>query len=54
MSGGWLPKRIVFGNLEGAVRRGRGGKEEEWTDCVQSDIRVFGITGRLESNGLEA
>ena len=54
MSGGWLPKRIVFGNLEGAVRRGRGGKEEEWTDCVQSDIRAFGITGRLESNGLEA
>ena len=43
MSGGRLPKRIVFGNLEGAVRRGRGGKEEEWTDCVQSDIRAFGI-----------
>ena len=35
MSGGRLPKeRIVFGNLEGAVRRGRGGKDEEWTDCV--------------------
>ena len=30
MSGGRLPKRIVFGNLEGAVRRGRGGKEKEW------------------------
>ena len=26
MSGGRLPKRIMFGNLEGAVRRGRGGK----------------------------
>ena len=26
ISGGRLPKRIVFGNLEGAVRRGRGGK----------------------------
>ena len=25
MSGGRLPKRVVFGNLEGAVRRGRGG-----------------------------
>ncbi|CAN0463846.1 unnamed protein product, partial [Ascophyllum nodosum] len=36
MSGGRLPKRIVFGNLEGAVRRGRGGNEKEWTDCVQS------------------
>ena len=46
MSGGWLPKRIMSGNLEGAVRRRRGGKEkEEWTDCVQSDIRAFGITG---------
>ena len=32
MSGGRLPKRIVFGNLEGAVRRGRGVKEKEWTD----------------------
>ena len=45
MSGGRLPKRIMFGNLEGAVQRGRGGKEKEWTDCVQSDIRAFGITG---------
>ena len=45
MSGGRLPKRIMFGNLEGAVRRGRGEKEKEWTDCVQSDIRTFGITG---------
>ena len=32
-------------NLEGAVRRGRGGKEKEWTDCVQTDIRAFVITG---------
>ena len=29
MSGGRLPKRIMFGNLEGAVRRGQGGKEKE-------------------------
>ena len=28
MSGGRLPKRIVFGNLEGAVRRGRGGRRK--------------------------
>ena len=45
MSGGRLSKRIVFGNLEGEVRRGRGGKEKEWADCVHSDIRAFGITG---------
>ena len=54
MSGGQLPKRIVFGNLEGAVRRGRGGKEKEWTDCVESDIRAFGITGDWEVTTLKA
>ena len=45
MSSGRLPKRITFGNLEGAVRRGRGGKEKEWTDCVQRDIWAFGMMG---------
>ena len=46
--------RIMLGNLEGAVRRGRGGKEKEWTDCVQSDIRAFGITGDWEIMALKA
>ena len=54
MSGGRLPKRIAFGNLEGAVRRGRGGKEKEWTDCVQSDIRTFGIAGNWKAMALNA
>ena len=54
MSGGRLPKRIVFGILEGAVRRGRGGRVKEWTDCVQSDIGAFGITGDWEATALEA
>ena len=54
ISGGRLPKRIKFGNLEGAVRRGRGGKEKEWTDCVQSDIRAFGITGDWKATALKA
>ena len=54
MSVGWLPKRIVFGNLEGAVRRGRGGKEKEWTDCVQSDIRSFGTAGDWKATVLKA
>ena len=28
------------------MRRGRCGKEKEWTDCVQrADIRAFGIAG---------
>ena len=54
MSGGKLPKRIMFGNLEGAVPRGRGGKEKEWTDSVQSDIRAFGITGDWKTMALKA
>ena len=29
--------------LKGAVRRRWCGKEKEWTDCVQSDVRTFGI-----------
>ena len=54
MSGGRLPKRIVFGNLERAVRRGRGGKEKEWTDCVQCDIRAFGVAGDWKATALKA
>ena len=54
MRGGRLPKRIMLGNLEGAVRRGRGGKEKEWTDCVQSDIRAFGTTGGWKMMALKA
>ena len=44
----------MFGNLKGAVRRGRGGKEKEWTDCVQNDIRAFGIVGDWEATALKA
>ena len=55
MSGGRLSKRIVvFGNLGGAERRGRGGKEKEWTDCVQSNIRAFGIAGGWKATALKA
>ena len=54
MSDGWLPKRIVFGNLEGAVRRVWGGKEKEWTHCVQSDIRAFGIAGDWKATAFKA
>ena len=53
MSGGRLPKRIVLGHLEGAVRRGRGGKEKGWTDCVQSDVLAFGITGDWKATALK-
>ena len=54
MSGERLPKRIMLGNLEGAVRRGRGDKEKQLTDCVQSDIRAFGITGDWKTMALKA
>ena len=50
---GWLPKQIISGKREGAKRKGRGGKEKEWTDCVQSDIRAFGIPGDWKSPALE-
>ena len=55
-----MSKRTIFGNLalpclDGAVRRGwGGGKEKEWTDCVQSDIRAFGIAGAFKAMALEA
>ena len=54
MSGERLPKRIVFGNLERAVRRGPGGKEKEWSDYVQSDLRAFSITENWKATTLEA
>ena len=54
MSRGRLPKGTVFGNLEGAVQRGRGGKEKEWTECVQSDIRAFGIAVDWKATVLKA
>ena len=40
-----LPKRVMSGELENAGKRGPGGKEKEWTDCVADDLRLFGITG---------
>ena len=36
------------------MRRGRDGKENKWTDFVQSDIRAFGITGELKAMALKA
>ena len=38
-----LPRRIMVGTLDNPGRRGRGGKEKEWTDCVADDLRLFGI-----------
>ena len=36
------------------MRRGRGGKEKEWADCVQSNMRAFVIVGNWKAMMLEA
>ena len=36
------------------MRRGRSGKENEWTDCVQSDIRAFSIARDWKATALKA
>ena len=54
ISSGRLPKRVVIGNLKGAVRRGQGEKEKEWTNCVQSDIRAFCIARDWKATAMEA
>ena len=43
----------MFGNLEGTVQRGRGRKEKDWTNCVQSDVRAFDIAGGWKATALE-
>ena len=40
-------------NLEGtAVRRGRGGKEKEWIDCVQNDVLAFDIASEWKATAV--
>ena len=48
-----LPKRVMSGELENAVRREPGGKEKEWTDCVADDLRLFGNTGDWSTAALD-
>ena len=52
MSGGRLPKRIMFGNFADAMWRGRGRKKKQWTECVQSDVRAFGIAGDCKATAV--
>ena len=40
-----LPKSVMSGDLENAGKRGPGGKEKKWTNCVTDDLQLFGITG---------
>ena len=48
-----LPKRVMSGELENAGKRGPGGKEKEWTDCLANDRRLFGITGDWNTAALD-
>ena len=36
-----LPKRVMSGELENTGKRGPGGKENKWTDCVGEDLRLY-------------
>ena len=54
MSGGRMPKRIVSETLRGQSGEDGGGEEKERTDCVQSDIRAFGIAGDWKATALKA
>ena len=42
-----VPRRLILGELDGARKRGRGGKEKEWVD-----YSVFGISGDWETLSL--
>ena len=53
MSGGRLPKRIVFENFEDAVRRGRGGKEERMDRLRPERHPGVWHCGGLESDGVK-
>ena len=57
-----LPWRVLSGALYSSVlslqqvrRRGQGGKEKAWTDCVEWAVRAFYVSGdwRLEKHGVE-
>ena len=41
------------GELENAGKRGSGGEEKEWTDCVAEDLQLFGITGDWNTAALD-
>ena len=48
-----LPKRVISREVENAGKRGPGGKEKEWADCVSEDRRLFGITGDWSTAALD-
>ena len=48
-----LPKRVMSGELENAGKRGPGGKEKEWMDCVADNLWLFGVTGDWRTTALD-
>ena len=53
MSGGRLPKRIMFGDLGGAEQRGRAKREGEIVDRLRTKPRpVVWHNGELESDSI--
>ena len=48
-----LPGQIILGTLDGTRRRGRGGKEKDRVDCVERDVRAFGISGHWKALSLQ-
>ena len=49
-----LPKRVMSGELINAGKRGPGGKEKEWTDCVAENIQLFSMTGDWSTAALDS
>eukprot|EP00903_Cladosiphon_okamuranus_P018265 g16802.t1 len=39
-----LPKRLMFGELAGGEKPGKGSPEQNWLTCLMDDLRVFGAT----------
>eukprot|EP00752_Nemacystus_decipiens_P018516 g16601.t1 len=39
-----LPKRLMFGELTGGKKPGKGSPEQNWLTCLKDDLRVFGAT----------
>eukprot|EP00752_Nemacystus_decipiens_P005558 g5029.t1 len=39
-----LPKRLMFGELTGGEKPGKGSPEQNWLTCLKDDLGVFGAT----------
>eukprot|EP00903_Cladosiphon_okamuranus_P016679 g15379.t2 len=39
-----LPKQLMFGELAGGEKPGKGSPEQNWLTCLEDDLRVFGAT----------